>query len=61
MGQLDGALVDDLACAQLVDDASLRKNCDEYNGQSYKASTLVNYYSRVVRISNLLVITTLES
>ena len=29
--------------------------------QSYKASTLVNYDSRVVSISNLLVITTLES
>ena len=30
-------------------------------GQSYKASTLVNYDSRVVSKSNLLVITTLES
>ena len=30
-------------------------------GQSYKASTLVNYDSRVVSISNLLVIRTLES
>ena len=29
-------------------------------GQSYKASTLVNYNSRVVTISSLLVITTLE-
>ena len=31
------------------------------SGQSYKASTLVNYDSRVVSISNLLVITTLGS
>ena len=30
-------------------------------GQSYNASTLVNYDSRVVSISNLLVIKTLES
>ena len=32
-----------------------------YSGQSYKASTLVNYDSRVVTLSKLLVITTLES
>ena len=31
------------------------------SGQSYKASTITIYYSRVVSISNLLVITTLES
>ena len=31
------------------------------SGQSYKATMLVNYDSRVVNISNLLVITTLES
>ena len=31
------------------------------SGQSYKASTLVNYDTRVISISNLLVITTLES
>ena len=30
-------------------------------GQSYKASALINYNSRVVNISNLLVITSLES
>ena len=30
-------------------------------GQSYKASTLINYDSRVVGISNLLVNTSLES
>ena len=29
-------------------------------GQSYKASSLINYNSRVVSISNLLVIMTLE-
>ena len=33
----------------------------DISGQSFKASTLVNYDSRVVSISNLLVITTLES
>ena len=33
---------------------------DSISGQSYKASTLVNYDSRVVSVSNLLVITTLE-
>ena len=31
-----------------------------YSGQSYKASTFVDYDSRVVTISKLLVITTLE-
>ena len=31
------------------------------SGQSYKASTSINYNFRVVNISNLLVITTLES
>ena len=31
------------------------------SGQSYKVSTLVNYDSRAESISNLLVITTLES
>ena len=34
---------------------------EEAGGQSYNASTLVNYDSRVVSISNLQVITTLES
>ena len=33
----------------------------DISGQSFKASTLVNYDSRVVSLSNLLVITTLES
>ena len=33
----------------------------ETSDKSYKASTLVNYDSRVVSISNLLVITSLES
>ena len=31
------------------------------SGQSYKASTIVIYKSRVVNVSNLLVITTVES
>ena len=30
------------------------------SGQSYKPSTLVNYESRVVTLSNLLVVTTVE-
>ena len=34
---------------------------DGFCGQSYKAYMLVNYYTRVVSISNLLVITSLES
>ena len=31
------------------------------NGQSYKAFTIIIYESRVINISNLLVITTVES
>ena len=31
------------------------------SGQSYKATTIVIYESRVVNVSNLLVITTIES
>ena len=37
------------------------RRANEDRGQSYKASMLVNYDSLVVSISNLLVITTLES
>ena len=38
----------------------LKKDLNVISDQSYKASTLVNYDSRVVRISNLLIITSLE-
>ena len=36
-------------------------NSIHYSGQSYKGSMFVNYNSKIVNISNFLVITTLES
>ena len=77
MGLNQGSLLSSLLqpksilCSELTTKAQQLycNNCNQnmptfkfnFSGQSYKDSMLVNYDCRVVSISNLLVITTLES
>ena len=55
---MESELLRGILCSILVKDVVIVTLL--YCGQSYKVSPSVNYYSRVVNISNLLVITTLS-